>query len=1212
MGIRGGMRGCARERAGREPREFNAEGNVVRPQQRGNACPTQLSRRPHSLDNLPLINLHTGLYHRFAKRRARPATHMGCYLERADHREKDRLVTEDTLKEAISRFGAKTKSKLTNPATVGAPEDQLRAPLEDLTHDLAVLVGLPDGAINMVGETSLADLHTRPDYAVIVHNALVGFIEVKAPGKGADPRRFKDAHDKEQWRKLKSLPNLIYTDGNAFSLWQNGELQKLVQLSGDIETSGKGLTAPPTIIGLFSDFLGWNPIPPHTAKQLAEVSARLCRLLRDEVTEQLAVGSPGLTDLAADWRTMLFPEASDKEFADGYAQAVTFGLLVARAKDISLADGIEKAALELRHANSLIGTALWLLTDDNDNKVILKTSLGTLTRVLDAVSWWDVSKGDPDAWLYFYEDFLAVYDNTLRKCTGSYYTPPEVVGSMVRLVDEALRSADLFNHPHGLASSDVTVADPAAGTGTFLLGVLRKIATTVEADQGAGAVGPAIAAAAKRLIGFELQFGPFAVAQLRILAEMQSLMQPTSGAPPPVPELRLFITDTLGNPFVEDEKLPQILQPIARSRRDANTIKRQEPITVVIGNPPYKEKAKGHGGWIESGSDGRAAPLDRWMPPAAWGVGAHTKHLRNLYIYFWRWATWKVFGTGLHDSTGLKDTDKAGIVCFITVAGFLNGPGFQRMRDDLRRSCAAIWVIDCSPEGHQPEVATRIFQGVQQTVCIVLAARTLANNPDVPAPVHFHRLPEGRREEKFAALANLSFSGTDWTDCPDGWRDPFLPTSTGAWANFPALDDLFLYNGSGVMPGRTWVVAPDADSLRRRWSVLISEKETIKQSQLFHPHQNGDRAVTKQLKAGLHGHEYRPETVANDQQPCITPVRYAYRSLDRQWIIPDNRLINRPNPTLWSSHSEQQVYLTALEAHSSSGGPAVTFCGNIPDLHHYKGSFGGRAYPLWKDRETAEANIKPALLNYFSGIYGNPVSANDVMAYFAALLAHSAFIERFKEDLILPGMRVPLTAEAALYAEAVELGQEVIWLHTFGERFSDASRGRLSGPPRLPKKKAPHIPGGGAIPGAPEPLPDTMDYDATQQRLHIGKGYVDNVPPAVWSYEVSGKNILRQWFSYRQRDRSRPIMGDRRPPSALGAIQPDAWPAEYTSDLIDLLHVLGRLVALEPKQADLLERICSAPTINEEELRAAGALAVPKSGKGAGSKATDPNQIKLI
>ena len=179
-------------------------------------------------------------------------------------------------------------------------------------------------------------------------NVLVGFIEIKAPGKGADPRRFRDRHDKEQWEKLQSLPNLLYTDGNEFSLWRSGEpVGAVVRLDGDVATSGADLDAPPGLLGLFEDFFRWEPIPPRDAKQLAEISARLCRLLREEVTEQLAVGSPALTALAADWRKLLFPDASDAQFADGYAQAVTFGLLMARARQIPLGDGLDHVARQL-------------------------------------------------------------------------------------------------------------------------------------------------------------------------------------------------------------------------------------------------------------------------------------------------------------------------------------------------------------------------------------------------------------------------------------------------------------------------------------------------------------------------------------------------------------------------------------------------------------------------------------------------------------------------------------------------------------------------------------------------------------------------------------------------------------------------------------------------------------------------------------------------
>jgi Type ISP C-terminal specificity domain len=123
-----------------------------------------------------------------------------------------------------------------------------------------------------------------------------------------------------------------------------------------------------------------------------------------------------------------------------------------------------------------------------------------------------------------------------------------------------------------------------------------------------------------------------------------------------------------------------------------------------------------------------------------------------------------------------------------------------------------------------------------------------------------------------------------------------------------------------------------------------------------------------------------------------------------------------------------------------------------------------------------------------------------------------------------------------------------------------------------------------------------MDYDSANRRLTIGKGYVENVTPEMWKYEVSGKQVLWQWFSYRRRDRSRPIIGDRRPPSPLDAIQPEGWLAEYTSDLLDLLHVLGRLVALEPAQTDLLNRICESPLLlAADDLQKAGALASPEN-----------------
>ena len=1079
-----------------------------------------------------------------------------------------------TIQSAVAAFGAKAKDKLANPAASGNPEDQLRAPFEQLLADFAELANLQRNDVAAVGESAIADLKTRPDYAITVRRALTGHVELKAPGKGADPRRFRDPHDKAQWEKLQSLPNLLYTDGNEFSLWQNGALvDSVIRLTGDIESSGDRLAAPPGLLALFENFLRWEPLPPRSAQELAHVAARLCRLLRDEVAEQLALQCPALTSLAEDWRKLLFPEANDKTFADGYAQAVTFGLLMARAKGIRLAGGFEQVARELAQTSSLIGAALKLLTDSGENQATLKTSLGTLTRVLDAVDWPKISKGRPDAWLYFYEDFLEVYDNALRKLTGSYYTPPEVVGTMVRLVDDVLRSSR-FNQRGGLASPAVSVADPATGTGTFLLGVLRQIAGHFAREEGEATVGPAITDALKRLIAFEMQLGPFAVAQLRILAEIVNL----TGAPPSVPA-RMFVTNTLGNPEDDEGWIPGILAPIANSRKAANKIKRETPITVVIGNPPYKEKAKRRGGWIEGENDAveKSAPLADWMPPREWGVGAHAKHLRNLYIYFWRWATWKVFDHG--------PGEKTGIVCFITVAGFLSGPGFQKMRDYLRRTCDDIWVIDCSPEGHQPDVPTRIFQGVQQPVCIVLASRSAKSGAYTPATVRFRSLPVGRRAEKFAALAKITLTGKGWVGCPTDWRAPFLPASKGAWATYPALEDFFLYNGSGVMPGRTWVIAPDTDTLQRRWQRLITARAEEKET-LFHPHLLkeglGDRHTKRTVPITLAGFDPRPTPIADERGACSPPVRYGFRSFDRQWIIPDNRVINRPNPELWAVRSEKQIYLTALSRTSPSSGPAITITELVPDLDHYKGSFGGRVFPLW--RAAGLSNVRPQLLARLDAQYGGTVKPEEALAYIAALAAHPGYTARFQNDLSTPGLHIPLTAEYHLFAEAVALGRTVIWLHTFGERMAGGKQRSKAESPQLPAIRRPRVKA--AIP----PDADTLAYDAAKQRLLIGSGFIEPVPPAVWRYEVSGKQVLVQWFSYRKKDRARPIIGDRRPPSPLGAIQPEHWLPEYTTEFLNLLNVLGLLVDLEPAQAALLEKICAAPTLSAADLRASGAL----------------------
>jgi hypothetical protein len=446
--------------------------------------------------------------------------------------------------------------------------------------------------------------------------------------------------------------------------------------------------------------------------------------------------------------------------------------------------------------------------------------------------------------------------------------------------------------------------------------------------------------------------------------------------------------------------------------------------------------------------------------------------------------------------------------------------------------------------------------------------------------VKYTVLPAGKREEKFAAVAKLKLDSKVWQDCPTEWRAPFLPAATGDWASYPSLDQLFAYNGSGVMPGRTWIIAPDAESLQLRWRKLIRAKPEQKE-ELFHPHlrggQPGDKHVNKVVK-GLPGYADDPKPVAGAKGDCLPPVRYGYRSFDRQWIIPDSRLINQPNPELWRSHGKDQVYVTAPSDRSPTAGPALSFTMLIPDLHHYNGR-GGRVFPLWRDTAATTPNLPPNLLEFLASNYKTTVTADDFLAYLGGVAANPAYTARFRTALAQPGLRIPITADVKLFAKTVKVGRRVIWLHTFGQRFADAKADRPPEPPRLPKERAPRIPKGGAIPDDPDSMPDVIGYDESKRRLLIGTGYIDNVPAAVWQYEVSGKQVLTQWLSYRKKNRERPIIGDRRPPSKLGEIQPDHWLAEYTTELLNVLHVLGLLVELEPDQAKLLEAICEGPTL---------------------------------
>ena len=454
------------------------------------------------------------------------------------------------------------------------------------------------------------------------------------------------------------------------------------------------------------------------------------------------------------------------------------------------------------------------------------------------------------------------------------------------------------------------------GTGTFLNSIIDTAAQKTTELYGKGAIRQAITDLARRLIGFEIQMGSYAVAEMRVadLLKSYEAYSPSEG-------MRLYVTNTLDDPFIEETQIASTYEPIARSQRQANKIKADTPVTVVIGNPPYDEHAQGKGSWVERGGHGSNPPLDLFREP---GKGRLEYVLKTFYVYFYAWAMWKVFEA--------HAAERHGVVTFISTSGYLTGAGFAGMRRYIRRTCSEGWVVNVSPEGMRPDVGTRLFQGVQQPLAIGIFTRRADTDTSVPAVIHYTEI-DGRRQAKFDKLSALHLDDSSWQAVRTDWDAPFTPVASTEWDDYPALGDLFPWVAPGIKPNRTWVYSPSISALAQRWNKLINESEPEKKKKLFK--ESTDRKIDTEI-SGLPGYADAKGTIAEESGASPEPRRVAFRAFDRQWIIPDKRVIHRPSDDLWRAASVPgQIFLIEQHAHPIRTGPAVGFAALIPDMHYF-------------------------------------------------------------------------------------------------------------------------------------------------------------------------------------------------------------------------------------------------------------------------------------
>lgn len=1087
-----------------------------------------------------------------------------------------RIVLSDALFRESLKECAEGLTRNFASSTRAQPEDQLKRPLQNLLE--ALLPGIVTRT-----EATVAELGGRPDIAVDVEHLLTGHLELKAPGLGATPSRFRDAHSRAQWKKFKALPNLIYTDGNEWTLFRSGERNARVRFSGDVTADGaEAFTAAEAeqLRRLLHDFLQWEPSTPTTPRALAELLAPLCRMIRDDVSTALEDPSSGLSHLAGEWREVLFADADDAQFADAYAQTLTYALLLARFSGAESAD-LATAERTLDSDHGLLAGALRILGNP-DVRSEVGAGLDVLIRAIGAVDVDRLQGEGNDPWLYFYEHFLAAYDPRLRNNYGVYYTPPAVIGAQVHLVAELLQ--DRFGKDLAFAADDVVVLDPGTGTGAYPLAVIQHALDQAARFYGDGVRGQYATQLARNVHAFEILVGPYAVAHLRmtqkVLEEGGSL--PQDGA-------HVYLADTLASPNARDlEPHGFVYRRLTKEHQRARRVKKEQRVLVCLGNPPYdrqqrdeQDRERGvelQGGWVRFGeqnlNDETNGILKDFVTPVLEaGQGRHLKNLYNLYVYFWRWALWKVF----------ENVEDAGIVSYISAASYIRGPGFIGMREHMRRTFDELWIIDLEGDNLGARRTENVF-AIQNPVAIALGVRYGAPQPDESAVVRYARI-EGTREEKLAQLDDVvRLADLGWRDCPADWHSPFLPLGTGDYYGWPLLTDLLPWQHTGSQVKRTWPIGEDQDLLEKRWRSLLQASPEQRVA-LFN--ETRDRKVDRDYRM-LEGTGRLPRLASlPTHAPAPSIERYGHRSFDRQWVLFDNRLGDYLRPPLWHTRGPRQLYLTSLLTNVLGLGPAATVSAYPPDCDHFRGRGGKDVIPLWRDAEASIPNVTGGVLAVLEETMGAAVTAEDLFSYVYAVLSAPGYVERFSEELTLPGPRLPIPRDAASFRAMADLGRTLIGWHTYGERFGDAAP---QGAARNSR----------AVPARAESYPEEYRYDPETRTLHVGEGSFAPVAPEVWNYSVSGFRVVESWLGYRMRDAA------GRSSSPLDEIRPECWTVGMTREFLELLWTLEATLTLWPTLEKHLEEIVAAPTF------AAADFPEPTDDERSAPSRNDERQERLL
>ena len=842
-------------------------------------------------------------------------------------------------------------------------------------------------------------------------NTPVFYIEAKdIDDRDLDGRR----EDKEQFNRYKkSLDHIIFTDYIDFHLYENGEWVRNVRLA---EVHGDKIDLCKDNVEDFKELINHiattQPTPITTAKRLAEQMAAKARILASTINNAFRIAESEGEEEDANrqlqgqlkaFRSVLINDLTTEGFADIYAQTVAYGMFAARLHDNTPNDFSRQEAANLIPKTNPFLRNIFQQIAGYDLDEQIAWVVDDLVNIFLATDVQKVMKNykkkgqHHDPMIHFYEDFLSAYNPLLRKAKGVWYTPLSVVQFIVRAVDEILKHD--FNLAEGLADHSkfthevvneqykkgeringkltkptirkethrVQILDPATGTGTFLAEVVNQIYDKFQDMQGMwqGYVNDHLL---PRLHGFELLMASYAVAHLKLdmLLEQTGFNHAENKK-----RLKIYLTNSLEECHPDTGSL--WAQWLSDEASAANRIKRDCPVMVMIGNPPYSGESQNKGEWIMhlmedyKKEPGGETQLKERNP----------KWINDDYVKFIRLAQYYI------------ERNKYGVIGFINPHGFLDNPTFRGMRWNLLKTFDKIYTInlhgnykkkEVGPDGSPDE---NVFD-IQQGVSINMFIKTGEKKAKELGKVYYYDL-YGKREEKYNFLTNTPFSEVKYKEL-----NPIAPMYFFVPKDFELMEEY---------------------------------EKGVKVNDLF---SLGSMGITT-------GHD--KEMVSIQPFKSADNLPYCYRPFDTQWIDYDVERIARARENVMSHLKKANIALCLIKVNSSSDGLfKVLVSSGMTDKTILSSKDNANVFPLYLytnefGKETKVANLNDEEWQKFNNSIGRITPPEELLAYIYAILHSPSYRERYKEFLKLDFPRIPLPTSESEFVRLAQIGQQLIDLH---------------------------------------------------------------------------------------------------------------------------------------------------------------------------------------